>query len=232
MSYTSTFHGYSVRFSPFDPHLVALATAHNFGIVGNGTLHVLRLAPPPSPHLPHTYQPVAIFETRDGIYDVAWSEESPTILVAAGGDGSLKVYDIALPASQNPVRAYAEHRQEVQSVRWNPGPIRRDTFVTTSWDDTARIWSLQNPTPQALRVLSEHAYCVYDASWCPTDAEVSTKYRGTVEQLVLIYVPCVRPPSWGVGVGVGVDEHEFYGLTMDTTPNAKRLNSLMFYSAL
>ena len=37
-----------------------------------------------------TFQ-IAVFDTRDGIYDCTWSERNENILVSACGDGSLKV---------------------------------------------------------------------------------------------------------------------------------------------
>lgn len=34
---------------------------------------------------------VAAFDTQDGLYDCAWNEENENILMAASGDGSIKV---------------------------------------------------------------------------------------------------------------------------------------------
>jgi peroxin-7 len=56
---------------------------------------------------------VAAFDTADGLYDCAWSEENEAILVAACGDGSIKVYDLAAPPHANPLRSYQEHKHEV-----------------------------------------------------------------------------------------------------------------------
>jgi hypothetical protein len=36
----TTFNACSVRFSPFNPQRIAVATAQNFGIIGNGRQHV------------------------------------------------------------------------------------------------------------------------------------------------------------------------------------------------
>lgn len=54
------------------------------------------------------------YDTLDGLYDCAWSEANENILVAACGDGSLKVYDLALPPQANPVRVFKEHTREVR----------------------------------------------------------------------------------------------------------------------
>lgn len=58
---------------------------------------------------------VAGFDTLDGLYDCAWSEANENVLVAACGDGSLKVYDLALPPQANPVRSFKEHMREVRT---------------------------------------------------------------------------------------------------------------------
>lgn len=56
----------------------------------------------------------AAFDTADGLYDCAWSEENENILAAACGDGSIKVYDLAAPPHANPLRSFQEHKHEVQ----------------------------------------------------------------------------------------------------------------------
>lgn len=43
---TETFAGYSVAWSPFYPARLAVASSQNFGLVGNGRLHLLSVAPP------------------------------------------------------------------------------------------------------------------------------------------------------------------------------------------
>jgi peroxin-7 len=55
----------------------------------------------------------AAFDTVDGLYDCAWSEENENILLAASGDGSVKVYDLAAPPMANPLRVFKEHKHEV-----------------------------------------------------------------------------------------------------------------------
>lgn len=39
------------------------------------------------------------FDTQDGLYDVAWSEVHENQLATASGDGSVKLWDIALNVS-------------------------------------------------------------------------------------------------------------------------------------
>lgn len=49
---------------------------------------------------------VAAFDTLDGVYDCAWSEANENVLLAAIGDGSIKMYDLAAPPAANPLRRY------------------------------------------------------------------------------------------------------------------------------
>lgn len=169
--FKTPFNGYSVKFSPFYEHRLAVATAQNFGILGNGRLHILDLSPTPSPT---PISELAFFDTADGIYDLAWSESHDNLLVAAVADGSLKLYDLSLPPQQNPSRSLLEHTREVHSVDWNP--TRRDSFISGSWDDTIKLWTVDRPT--SVRTFKEHAYCVYSAAWNPRHADVFASASG------------------------------------------------------
>lgn len=42
--FKTTFNGYAAKFSPFVENRVAVATAQNFGIIGNGRLHILEVS--------------------------------------------------------------------------------------------------------------------------------------------------------------------------------------------
>lgn len=168
--FKTPFNGYSVKFSPFFENRLAVATAQNFGILGNGRLHVLAL--PPAPGAPITE--IAAFDTADAIYDLAWSESHESLLVAAVADGSVKVYDSNLPPAANPLRSLQEHTREVHSVDYNP--TRRDSFLSASWDDSVKLWTVDRPA--SIRTFKEHAYCVYSAAWNPRHADVFASASG------------------------------------------------------
>ena len=57
MYFRFAFNGYAIRFSPFEEGRIAVATAQNFGIIGNGRQYVLQVCipdippPPLAPHL-------------------------------------------------------------------------------------------------------------------------------------------------------------------------------------
>lgn len=166
--FRTQFNGYSVSFSPFQPNRLAVSTSQNFGIIGNGRQYVLELAPNGQ------LMEVAAFDTADGLYDCCWSEDNENILVSASGDGSVKVWDLSAPPGANPLRSFEEHPREVYSVGWNL--VRRDCFLSASWDFTAKLWSLGHP--QSLRTFAEHGCCLYCATWNPSAAEVFATASG------------------------------------------------------
>jgi peroxin-7 len=164
----TAFQGYSVKFSPFEESKIAVATSQNFGIIGNGKQYVFQLNPN------GTLSEFAVFDTADGLYDCAWSEENENILISASGDGSIKVWDLAAPPQANPLRSLEEHRHEVYSLHWNV--VRRDCFLSGSWDDTIKLWNLNHPS--SLRTFTEHTYCVYAAQWNPSAADIFLSASG------------------------------------------------------
>jgi peroxin-7 len=105
------------------------------------------------------------FDTNDALYDLAWSELNENQLVVATGDGSIKLFDLSLP--DFPVMNFHEHKREVFCVTWNPS--NRDTFLSSSWDGSVRLWS---PTrTQSLRTLPVGT-CTYSASFNPHNSSV------------------------------------------------------------
>lgn len=91
--HTPAFAHYSLAWSPFHNGRLALASAANYGLVGNGRLHIVSLAPP-------TLQLDKRYDTQDGLYDIAWSEIHENQIVTASGDGSIKLWDIMLNVSR------------------------------------------------------------------------------------------------------------------------------------
>ena len=72
-----------------------------------------------------------------------------------------QVWDLAAPPGANPLRSLEEHAHEAYCLNWNP--VRRDCFLSGSWDDTVKLWTLDQPA--SLRTFAEHTYCVYAAQW-------------------------------------------------------------------
>ena len=46
-------------------------------------------------------------------------------------------------------------------VSWNLQ--RRDLFLSSSWDDSVKLYSIQHPT--AMQTFVGHSYCVYHVAW-------------------------------------------------------------------
>ncbi|KAJ6619878.1 hypothetical protein B0H10DRAFT_2023822, partial [Mycena sp. CBHHK59/15] len=86
--HTPGFAHFSVAWSPFHTTRLALASSANFGLVGNGRLHLTSVNPGPGGALALNLDKQ--YETQDGLYDVAWSEVHENQLVTASGDGSIK----------------------------------------------------------------------------------------------------------------------------------------------
>ncbi|KAH0013882.1 hypothetical protein KCU78_g8957, partial [Aureobasidium melanogenum] len=91
---TAGFNPYAVKYSPFFDSRLCVSAGANFGLVGNGRLFILNL----------TDRGIVcekFFETQDCLFDTAWSEAHENQLLTAGGDGSVKLFDINL--SQYPI---------------------------------------------------------------------------------------------------------------------------------
>lgn len=143
-----------------------VATAQNFGIVGNGKLYILQMTP-------EGLVPLNSFYTKDGLFDCTWSEADEFHAVGVSGDGSMKLWDIRARDGK-PLAAWQEHTQEIYGVDWNLAS--KETFLTSSWDKTIKLWSpLQ---PRSIRSFEEHEYNVYSAMWDPRSADVFASASG------------------------------------------------------
>lgn len=125
------FSGYSVKYSPFFDNKLAVASGANFGLVGNGKLYILDI------DQNGRLQESNSFLTQDCLFDTAWNELHENQVVVAQGDGSLRLFDISLQSY--PIAVFKEHEREVLSCNWNL--VSKNTFVSSSWDGTAKIWS-------------------------------------------------------------------------------------------
>ncbi|KAI6023872.1 hypothetical protein PISMIDRAFT_678868 [Pisolithus microcarpus 441] len=161
---TPGFAHYSVAWSPFHNHRLAVASAANFGLVGNGRLHTVSLVP--GPRGTHGVKVDKFFEAQDALYDVAWSEIHENQLVGSSGDGSIKMWDITL--NDFPIRSWCEHTREVFSVDWSN--IRKDAFLSSSWDGSVKLWTPDRP--RSVTTLQAHLSCVYQALFSPHHSDI------------------------------------------------------------
>ncbi|TVY45946.1 Peroxisomal targeting signal 2 receptor [Lachnellula occidentalis] len=150
---TQGYNGYAVKYSPFFDSRLCVAASANYGIVGNGRVYVLQLTP-------QGIRAEKQFNTQDSVYDVAWSERNENQMVVASGDGSVKLFD--LNVNDFPVKTWKEHNREVYAVHWNL--VSKDTFASSSWDGTIKIWSPERDT--SILTLPTHS-CTYSTAWSP-----------------------------------------------------------------
>ncbi|KAF8315337.1 WD40 repeat-like protein [Clavulina sp. PMI_390] len=166
---TTPFAHYGIAWSPFHPHLFALASSANYGLIGNGRVHIVGMRPGPTPIIPSNTPGVTgnglqldrVYNTQDGLYDVAWSEVHENQLVSASGDGSLKLWDITI--NDLPIRAWHEHGREVFSVDWSN--TNKEIFASSSWDGSIKVWTPERPT--SVQTVLAHGSCVYQALFSP-----------------------------------------------------------------
>ncbi|KAI9666408.1 MAG: peroxisomal targeting signal 2 receptor [Bathelium mastoideum] len=155
---TPGWNGYSVKWSPYFDSRIAVATSANFGLVGNGRLYILGLTP-------KGIVAEKWFDTQDGLFDLAWSENHENQVLVASGDGSVKLFDISLP--EFPIASWSEHAREVFSVHWNL--VSKETFLSSSWDGCIKIWNPNNAS--SIATLPTHS-CTYSAEFSPYSPSV------------------------------------------------------------
>ncbi|KAI5480170.1 hypothetical protein MNV49_001496 [Pseudohyphozyma bogoriensis] len=154
---TEGFAAYAVEFSPFFEGRLAVAGSANFGLVGNGRLSVVGVGAPNQPMIVEK-----MFDSQDGLYDLAWSESHENQIATASGDGSIKLWDIMM--IDFPIRKWHEHSREVFSINWNN--IQKDVFASSSWDCSIKIWTPDRPS--SILTIPAHTACVYSAIFSPS----------------------------------------------------------------
>ncbi|KAI4612345.1 uncharacterized protein J4E87_010246 [Alternaria ethzedia] len=211
---TQGFNGYSVKYSPFFDSRIAVATSANFGLVGNGRLYILGLTA-------NGIVAEKWFDTQDSLFDSTWSEAHESQLLTAGGDGSVKLFDINVP--NFPIASWQEHAREVFAVSWNL--VSKDTFLSSSWDGTIKIW---NPNSEAsITTLPTHS-CTYSASFSPHSPSVLSSVSSdshlrvfdlrtpaSASNHLTMSVPIHQPPKARMGHAPGVGVAPAEALTHD-----------------
>lgn len=145
-------HGYSVKFSPFNPGIIACSACENFGISGAGTLYVFDLV---SNSLLNEHN------WKDGLFDVTWSEVNANIAITGSGNGSIQIWDIQL---QEPISVLHEHNKIVCSLDWNQ--TRAEQYLlSASWDQTVKVWDVERTL--CLSTYSGHRNHVNCVTWSP-----------------------------------------------------------------
>ncbi|KAL7751073.1 peroxisomal targeting signal 2 receptor [Sorochytrium milnesiophthora] len=197
---TQGYQGYSVKFSPFFDSRLCVASATNFGIVGNGRLWVLDVSPQ------GYLTPAKHFDTQDGLFDASWNEVNENQVVTASGDGSIKLWDVTL--QNQPIMNWTEHAREVFSVEWNM--TQKDVFVSASWDQTIKLWNPMMPT--SLTTLQGHTGCVYAATFSPRQPNLILSASG--DQTIKLW-DTLQPPGASCVASAFAHSHEVLSADWD-----------------
>ncbi|WWC67301.1 uncharacterized protein I206_101209 [Kwoniella pini CBS 10737] len=154
---TPKFSHNNLSFSPYFENRFALASGSNFGLVGNGRLHIIDL----DQNVFGGLKCIKYFETRDVVFDVAWNETHENQIFAACGDGSIKMFDVTLEGL--PIKSWHEHSSEIMSIECSN--LQKDKFVTASWDSTVKVWTASRQT--SLITIQAHKGQIYQATFSP-----------------------------------------------------------------
>jgi WD40 repeat protein len=80
------------------------------------------------------------FPWSDALFDVSFVETDPSLMVCAGGDGSILVWALATNSS-SPLLCLREHQREVWCVHWSENRSD-DALLSTSADGTIKLWNI------------------------------------------------------------------------------------------
>jgi peroxin-7 len=117
------------------------------------------------------------YDTKDALFDCVWSEAHENQLLVGCGDGSIRLFDLA--HDQFPIAAWSEHGREVFSVHWNL--VAKDTFLSSSWDNTIRVW---NPNANQSITTIPTGACTYSVQFSPHNPSLLSCVTGDSKVMV------------------------------------------------
>ncbi|XP_036216184.2 peroxisomal targeting signal 2 receptor [Bactrocera oleae] len=168
-------HGYSVRFSPFQPNHLLLATSQLYGLAGGGTLFLLELPSAGGKSLTE----LGRMEWTDGLFDVAWCPYADNIAATASGDGSLQIWggldddivatETTLKSLNQPLICLQEHKNEVYSINWGE-QWNCHQLLSASWDGTIKLWDCHRQN--SIATYTGHSDLIYCAKFSPLIANL------------------------------------------------------------
>eukprot|EP01017_Pseudomicrothorax_dubius_P010601 TRINITY_DN137_c0_g3_i4.p1 TRINITY_DN137_c0_g3~~TRINITY_DN137_c0_g3_i4.p1 ORF type:complete len:323 (-),score=53.38 TRINITY_DN137_c0_g3_i4:120-1088(-) len=158
-AFSSPLCGMNVKFSPFEAFRLAFPCAENFGIVGKGKLLILDVLPE------GRVACAASFDEPNAVFDCAWSEVAPNLIMIALGDGNVKLIDTNLKAI---VHGFKDHQGEVYSV--DASHQTPNLYLSSGFDGMVKLWDVE--ARGLVNTFAGHVGCVYSALWHPNTKEV------------------------------------------------------------
>ncbi|XP_045473229.1 peroxisomal targeting signal 2 receptor [Harmonia axyridis] len=158
---------YSVRFSPNNDSLLAVATCECYGVVGGGTLFLLEITPT------DTLKEILKFQYKSSLFDVEWCDcnPNPALVLTAGGDGSLQLWNVFAP-KRNPI-LLTGHTCEVRTVNWSR---ILNKVLSGSGDCTVRLWDLSRH--HTLQTFQGFGDVVYQVEFHPKLPDIFSSVDG------------------------------------------------------
>jgi peroxin-7 len=148
------------------------------------------------------------YKTQDSLYDLTHSESHSSHLLAASGDGSLRLYDTSLEP-EFPIATFTEHAREAFACSWNL--VSKTSFASSSWDGTVKIW---NPERERSMLTMPTHSCTYSVQWSPHEEGVLSavssdsqlrlwdlRAPGSASNHLQLCVPIHAPPLISSGAG-------------------------------
>lgn len=161
------YYNYAVKFSPFSSDLLASVASLNYGLQGQGNLFILDHSPGLG------IRCLRELEWKpDALFDLTWSELSPSIVWTSSADGSVQIWDTGDVKGDpiyrkecRPVQVIAAHSSVCSSISWNQVRADPPSVVTSSWDKTIKLWD--GITGNPVLTFTGHERLVYECSWSP-----------------------------------------------------------------
>ncbi|CAK9827068.1 Phospholipase A-2-activating protein [Anthophora retusa] len=105
------------------------------------------------------------------------SERNPTGFIITGShDKTIRIY---VPDQTEPINIIKSHQDTVCKLRTG---MKEGTFLSSSWDMSAKLWNLSDLSKPQLNLLGHTA-----AVWCVTDLSNGSIVTGSADKLVIIW---------------------------------------------
>lgn len=107
----------------------------------------------------------------DPVLDVDWKDDN--MFASCSADKTVHIYSVS---TEQPVRVYKGHEDEVNSVKWSPS----GKYLASCSDDcTAKVWEVDSNHESPLYDLVDHEQEIYTVKWSPTSTSAAIPLLAT-----------------------------------------------------